>query len=128
VLVQRDEQAAIAMVSDLAAQPRWVIEGVYGWLAAVALPFATALVWLDLPWTECRDGLDRRGRWDGASDDEHTAFLLWAEAYWRRSTPSSFSGHLAMFEDFAGLKLRIRSRQEVAALIARLPGGGTYDV
>jgi hypothetical protein len=30
-----------------------VIEGVYGWLAVAALPFASSLIWLDLPWTEC---------------------------------------------------------------------------
>jgi adenylate kinase family enzyme len=127
VLIQRDEQAAIAMVAGLAAQPKWIIEGVYGGLAAVALPFATALVWLDLPWTVCREGLDQRGRWDGASDDDHAAFLQWAEAYWQRSTPTSFSGHLAMFETFAGEKLRFRSRREIAALIERLPGE-SHDV
>jgi adenylate kinase family enzyme len=122
VLVQRDQQAAIAMVADLAAGPRWIIEGVYGWLAAVALPCATALIWLDLPWTDCREGLDQRGRWDGASDEEHTAFLDWAEAYWQRSTPTSFAGHLAMFETFAGVKFRLRSRQEVTALTGTANG------
>jgi hypothetical protein len=63
------------MVAALAATPRWIIEGVYGWLAAVALPRAAALVWLDLPWTACRDGLAARGRWDGATDEEHAALL-----------------------------------------------------
>jgi adenylate kinase family enzyme len=119
VLVRRDEQAAIAMVAELAAQPRWIIEGVYGWLAAAALPRATSLIWLDLPWSICRVGLEQRGRWNGATDAEHAAFLQWAEAYWQRSTPTSYAGHLAMFEAFAGDKLRIQSRDGIAALAAQ---------
>ena len=93
--VKREEALAIAMVVDLAAKPRWIIEGVYGWLAAAALPFATSLIWLDLPWSACREGLSRRGPRKGASGEEHAAFLEWAEAYWQRTTPTSFAGHLA---------------------------------
>jgi adenylate kinase family enzyme len=118
VLVQRDEQAAIAMVTDLAAGPTWVIEGVYGWLAAVALPFATSLVWLDLPWTVCSEGLASRGPWTGASAGQHAAFLAWAEAYWQRSTPTSFAGHLALFDRFVGDKRRLLQRLDVTTLLA----------
>jgi hypothetical protein len=46
--------------------------------------------------------------------------LLWAEQYWTRETPSSFAGHLRLYDDFAGDKLRLRSREDVAAFIARL--------
>ena len=114
--VKRDETLATGMVVDIAGKPRWIIEGVYGWLAAAALPSATSLIWLDLPWTLCSEGLSRRGPWKGASADEHEAFLRWAEAYWQRQTPSSFSGHLMLFENFAGPKLRLRSRPEIDAL------------
>jgi len=115
---KRQDQLATDMVVEAAKMPRWIIEGVYGWLAAAALPFATSLIWLDLPWTLCREGLSRRGPWKGASADEHEAFLRWAEAYWQRQTPSSFSGHLMLFENFAGPKLRLRSRPEIDALLA----------
>ena len=80
---KREELLASDMVVAVAGQPRWVIEGVYGWLAAAALPFASSLIWLDLPWTVCREGLARRGPWKGASAGEHAAFLQWAEAYWQ---------------------------------------------
>ena len=115
---KREENLATDMVVEVAGKPRWVIEGVYGWLAAAALPFATSLIWLDLPWTVCSEGLSRRGPWKGASADEHEAFLHWAEAYWQRQTPSSFAGHLTLFESFAEAKLRLRSRADISALLA----------
>ena len=116
--VKRDESLATGMMVEAAVQPRWIIEGVYGWLAAAALPSATSLIWLDLPWPVCSEGLSRRGPWKDASAAEHEAFLQWAEAYWQRQTPSSFAGHLALFEGFAGPKLRLRSRPEIDALLA----------
>ena len=116
--IKREENLATDMVADVARQPRWIIEGVYGWLAAAALPFATSLIWLDMPWIVCSEGLSRRGRWKGATAEEHEAFLKWAEAYWQRQTPSSFTGHLALFENFAGPKQRLRSRSEVDTLLA----------
>src|SRR5215813_607306 len=54
---KQDEDVARQKVANLAATERWVIEGVYGWLAEVAVPRATALVWLDIPWEVCREGL-----------------------------------------------------------------------
>ena len=65
--VQRDETQATDMVVEIAGKPQWIIEGVYGWLAAAALPFATSLIWLDLPWKMCSEGLSLRGPWKGAS-------------------------------------------------------------
>ena len=116
--VKREQSLATAMVVEIASSPRWIVEGVYGWLAAAALPFATSLIWLDLPWTVCSEGLIRRGPWKGATADEHEAFLQWAEAYWERTTSSSFVGHLALFEKFAGPKQRIQSRSEIDRLLA----------
>lgn len=112
--VKRDEGDARQMVSALAANPSWIIEGVFGWLADVALPRATSLVWLDLPWSVCCEGLASRGPWPGASAAEHADFLAWAEGYWRRETPSSFKGHLALFDAFAGPKWRLGSRAATA--------------
>ena len=122
--VKRQESLATGMVVEVARKPRWVIEGVYGWLTAAALPFATSLIWLDLPWTECSEGLSRRGPWKGATADEHAAFVQWAEAYWQRTTSTSFTGHLAMFEKFAGSKQRLQSRSEIDRLLATPIGAG----
>jgi adenylate kinase family enzyme len=116
--VRRDETLATDMVVEVAGKPQWIIEGVYGWLAAAALPFATSLIWLDLPWILCSEGLSRRGPWKDPAAGEREAFLRWVEAYWQRQTPTSFSGHLALFENFVGTKLRLQSREEIDALLA----------
>jgi adenylate kinase family enzyme len=114
---KRDEGETRAIVAACAAQPRWIIEGVFGWLAEVALPSATSLIWLDLPWSVCREHLERRGRWPGATADQHADFLAWAAAYWQRKTPSSFEGHRALFDRFEGARWRLESRADIARFI-----------
>ncbi len=53
---KRDDDAAKRIVADAAAESKWIIEGVYGWLAEVVLPRAVSLIWLDMPWNVCREG------------------------------------------------------------------------
>lgn len=115
---KREPEAAKALVRQAVAAPQWVLEGVYGWLAAEALPRATGLVWLDLPWAICREGLIARGRNPEATEADFTELLAWAEAYSTRETSSSYRGHLQLFESFAGEKFRLRSREAADALLA----------
>jgi adenylate kinase family enzyme len=121
--IKRDEDAAKRMVADAAAESEWIIEGVFGWLAEVALPRATSLIWLDMPWTICREGLSARGRRRGATERDHAALLEWAEAYWKRQTPTSFVGHLALFENFAKAKIRFEQRLEIDGFLAEVRRG-----
>ena len=118
--VKREEAVARQMAMEVAANPGWVIEGVFGWLAEVAIPRATALIWLDLPWSICRDGLLARGARRGGTDADFAELLKWAEAYQDRQTSSSFAGHSRLFEKFPGAKLRLRGRQEVHQLLGEL--------
>lgn len=118
--LKRNEDAARKMVLDIADKPRWIIEGVFGWLAEAALPKATALIWLDLPWSLCRDGLLARGLRRGATSHDAAELMNWAEAYWTRQTSSSFAGHFKMFNDFSGPKLRLENREHVAQLLEDL--------
>jgi adenylate kinase family enzyme len=117
---KQDEDAARRKVADLAATERWVIEGVYGWLAEVAVPRAMALIWLDIPWDVCREGLLARGLRRGGGETDFADLLKWAEAYWERQTPTSFKGHQRLFEAFSAAKLRVRSRNEVDRFLADL--------
>jgi adenylate kinase family enzyme len=110
---KRDEEASRRLTARAAAEEAWVIEGVYGWLAEVAVPRATALVWLDLPWSECREGLINRGPRRGADTIAFSQLIEWAQAYWTRTTPSSFAGHSRIFADFGGPKIQLHSRQAV---------------
>jgi len=118
--LKRDEDVARKMVRDISEQPRWVIEGVFGWLAEVALPKATTLIWLDFPWSVCRAGLLARGLRRGATSHDAAELMKWAEAYWTRQTSSSFAGHSKMFNDFSGTKLRLESREHVAQLLENI--------
>jgi adenylate kinase family enzyme len=117
---KRNEETARQMVSDATDAPSWIIEGVYGWLAEGALPRATALVWLDLPWSICRRGLLARGPRRGASEASFAALLKWAEDYWERRTSSSFDGHLNLFNGFCGEKIRLSDRDQIRELLSRL--------
>ncbi|MCK1491045.1 adenylate kinase [Bradyrhizobium sp. 180] len=117
---ERNEDVARKMVLDISGQPRWIIEGAFGWLAEVALPKATALIWLDFPWNACRAGLLARGLRLGATSHDGAELMKWAEAYWSRQTSSSFAGHSKMFNDFSGTKLRLESREQVDQLLENL--------
>lgn len=119
-LKKRGQAEALAMASAASRDSRWVIEGVFSWLADAVLPRATMLIWLDLPWSDCLSGLIERGPMFGASDSEFNELLAWAHLYWERRTSSSHAGHLRLFEAFTRPKLRLQSREEVAELMATL--------
>ncbi len=117
---KRNEDAAMALAREAAASERWIIEGVYGWLAKAVVPRATALVWLDMPWDVCREGLRVRGPRRGATPADMAELFAWAEAYWTRATSSSFAGHEWLYEAFAAPKWRLRARDEAASWLATL--------
>lgn len=125
--LKREEVEAKALVAQIAAGAGWVIEGVYGWLAEVALARATTLLWLDLPWAECREGLLRRGLRRGMTPSDQDALLTWAGAYWTRTTPSSSAGHDRLYRAFGGDKARLRTRGEVVAYSVEKGGLQKHD-
>ena len=102
-LKKRGAVAAKQLITERAAGETWVIEGVFGWLIEAAAQRATQLIWLDLPWPDCRANLLARGP-DGKSDAEFAGLLAWAQGYWTRQTPSSHAGHAAIFAAFPGYK------------------------
>ncbi|MGX7706009.1 AAA family ATPase [Methylobacterium sp. Gmos1] len=114
---KRDEADARARVAGIAATDAWIVEGVYGWLAEVALPRATRLIWLDLPWEACRAGLLARGLRRGMTAGDQDDLLAWAQGYWTRTTSSSFAGHERLCRAFKGETARLRSRGDVAAFV-----------
>jgi energy-coupling factor transporter ATP-binding protein EcfA2 len=121
-LDKRVEPVAKQMTAEIAETPQWVIEGVFGWLAEVALPRATALIWLHLPWVDCKSGLEARGPQYSPSPEEYEALLAWAANYGQRQTPSSEAGHRKIFDAFSGSKVTLTSRAEVAAWLKKLAG------
>ncbi|MBZ6077057.1 AAA family ATPase [Microvirga puerhi] len=110
---RRDPDLAKSMVRDQASKNRWIIEGVYGWLAHEALPSATAFIWLDLPEAECIENIRRRGLRRGGDEASFNALIDWAGEYRMRDNASSYAGHARLFECFEGRKLHLRSRAEM---------------
>ncbi len=113
---KRDEAEATTLVRQRAETSDWIIEGVYGRLIETALPRTNVLIWLDLPWWECREGLLSRGTQHGETESDHAALLAWAAEYWTRTTSSSYAGHLRLFETFAGGKIRLQTRADLPAV------------
>ena len=118
---KRDDAAARDLVEKAAVQPAWIIEGVFGALCRIALEKATGLIWLDIPWQECRTGLMERGLRRNMTEADHTELVAWAVAYWTRDNVNSFAGHLRLYNDFGGQKQRLKSRNEVDQFVAGLP-------
>lgn len=126
--VQRDDEAATRMVRGIAATDAWIVEGVFGWLVEAALPSATDLVWIDLSWEDCRDGLERRGPVQEGSSSAFDELLSWANGYWVRTTSSSYAGHSSLYESFQASKLRISTRLELTAFRKRQLTGDEEEV
>ncbi len=118
--LKREDAAARDLVEKTAAHPAWVIEGVFGVLCRAALPHATGLIWLDLPWEQCKAGLMERGLRRGMTQADHATLLAWAGEYWTRQNANSHAGHLRLFEAFDGAKTRLRDRSQAEQFAAGL--------
>lgn len=120
---RRDPDLAKSMVRNQASKDCWIIEGVYGWLAYEALPFASAFIWLDLPEAECVENIRERGLRRGGDEASFEALIAWAGEYRTRDNANSFTGHSRLFELFRGRKLHLRSRAEITNLLEALFDG-----
>jgi adenylate kinase family enzyme len=117
---RRDTESAIEMTRRAGSKSTWVIEGVFGWLAEVVVERATALIWTDLRWDDCKQGLLARAQRRGFDQAQFIELVAWAEAYWIRDTATSFNGHLRLYDDFSAPKLRLKTRLEIAELVSTL--------
>lgn len=124
--VRRDDKLVLLQVDSFMKSDSWVIEGIYGELAQRIAPSASALIFLDKSWTECRAGIQSRGQQGGEnlSKQEQELKLIslveWAAAYSTRQSPSSFSGHNFLYEKFVGTKFRVTSREEGEAVLNQI--------
>jgi hypothetical protein len=112
-----------ALIKAAGAVPCWVVEGLFGELAAPFMKDADALVWLDLRWTVCEARLRARGSESKAhmarpqSEAGLTTLLECASTYQNRDDSRSFAGHLALFQEFDGPKVRFSNEKEVSAFL-----------
>ncbi|MDR5809117.1 adenylate kinase [Caballeronia sp. LZ019] len=114
--VARERQEVISMARNAASEERWVIEGIYGWIASHILPSATALLWIDLAESECVANIRRRGMRGGATPQSFAELVSWAQTYRSRTGSSSYAAHEALFTAFSLDKISLRTRAEVTLL------------
>lgn len=114
---RREPAVAIDMVRTRAADDAWIIEGVYGWLANEALPRATSLIWLDMPIEECIANVKARGQKSGGDTASFAALIEWVADYQVRTNANSRAAHERAFDTFAGHKIKITGRAEMADLL-----------
>ena len=107
---ERAKDEAKALVTEFTAGSGWVIEGVWDELVDVALVRATVLVWLDLSWDECLQGINRRGPHYGMNPKDRDDLLAWANAHRERVVEQA-----QRYNAFEGQKVRLQTRREVAA-------------
>lgn len=108
---------ALTMARIAAEQERWVIEGVYGWIACELLPQVTTLIWLSVGDEDCVANIRQREAGRNEQDLLLIALLEWAGSYHQRQGSSGFAAHQRLFEEFCGAKIRLRDRKEIAALV-----------
>lgn len=86
----RKREDVIAMTRGAAANERWVIEGIYGWIISEILPAATALVWIAVDESECVENIRQRGMRRGGDARSFAELLEWAKSYRSRTGSSSY--------------------------------------
>ena len=108
--IPRPRAEALAMARIAADEQRWVIEGVYGWIASEILHRATALIWLSIGDKECVANIRQRETQD---DERLVALLEWAGSYRKRDDSSGFAAHQRLFEGFTGSKIQLMDWKEI---------------
>ena len=103
----------------------WLAEGVFGHLADQLVPFADALIYIDMPWEECRSNLLNRGSESSRqldpvkAEENFQALLKWASAYETRDSKASKKYHDLLFGCFSGERYVVRSRDEAHLLLEK---------
>jgi adenylate kinase family enzyme len=111
--IARPRGEALAMARIAASEERWVIEGVYGWIASELLPRATALIWLSVGNEDCIANIRQREAGRDEQDLLLIALLEWAGSYRARDGSSGFAAHQRLFEEFSGPKLQLTYRTDI---------------
>jgi len=101
----------------------WLVEGVFGHLVDPLLPFSDGLIYMDMPWEECRNNLLNRGSESSRqldpmkAEENFQALLKWASAYETRDSKASKKYHGLLFGRFSGERYVVRSRGEAHQLL-----------
>ena len=112
--VARSADAALVQLRQATQAERWVVEGIYGDLIRAVAPHAAALIWLCLDEDECVASIRARGVRHNGNERNLEALIQWAQSYRTRTGSSSYRAHELLFNEFAGDRVCLRSRSDVA--------------
>jgi len=116
--VARDNQLVFDEVVEAGKADRWLMEGVYGWLANAVIHRATSLIWIDLPDEECVANITARGIQGGGSEENFRELIDWVREYRERENSStSYASHKRLFDAYNGTKALLKSRSEVTGYV-----------
>jgi adenylate kinase family enzyme len=112
-------------ISAFSKHDNWIMEGVFGDLAAIALENSTAFIFLDKSWEECESALLSRGFNNSGTEDSLNAeknfneLIAWASLYWNRNNSCSQKRHLQIFSDFQGSKFTFKNRSDSQIFLSK---------
>ena len=117
----RPKAEVLCDVHQIAHQERWIMEGVYGWIAESVALYATRVIWLTPDSAECVENIRARGISNQGSAEDFAALLEWAALYDKRTGSSSYQGHFAVFSQLSpDRRIRLNSREETDRFLALL--------
>lgn len=114
-----------ADIKNIQRSESWVTEGVFGHLVEPITAFADTLIYINLPWNECKNNLLNRGSESSGqlkpkkTEESFKSLLKWASEYETRDSKSSKGSHSLLFERFSGQKYLVFNRNEIEQLIEK---------
>jgi adenylate kinase family enzyme len=113
-------------LDDITKQSQWILEGVFGKMAKECLPFSTTLIWLDLPWKDCKQNLLNRGpqfEMVLPSLEREAALkklIEWAMEHYSRSDANSWEFFNMLYASFPNRKVCLHHREEINEFLDRI--------
>lgn len=122
---KRDKELVEKEILDFAKKEQWIMEGVFGELVELALARIDLLVFLDMSWDYCEQGLQQRG-YDKTSahslkqaKELFEKLLDWSKDYWKRTDKRSQIGHSNLAKAVGDKAVVLKSREEVLSFLSR---------
>ncbi|RAU33570.1 adenylate kinase [Pantoea sp. RIT413] len=117
----REKTEVIKDVLAIANKERWIIEGVYGWIADQVSYYASHVIWLTPKPSECVENIEVRGIRNNGSVEDYKALLEWASLYEIRTGSSSYEGHLTVFSKVSPEnQIKLASREDINQFLTQL--------